>query len=155
VAKPAPAPGPTVVVESPTLLSQPAAPPAPPAPRTETMRRTSYILAGAGVLAGAAALGIYLANRDTYADWQAANEGLKTQNPGTVAYQTQAMETNELASSLKTANTAILGLSILGGALVAGGVTLFFFDRAERSRTGELSLGGGPGAASVGWSMRW
>ncbi len=154
--KRAPPPGPTVVAEGPTtLLSQPAAPAAPPAPRGETMRRASYILAGAGVLAGGAALGVYLLNRDTFADWQAANDRLKQQNPGTVAYQMQAMETNDLASSLKTANNAILGLSILGGALVAAGVTLFFVDRVERRRTGELSLGGGPGMASIAWSVQW
>jgi hypothetical protein len=151
-AKPAPTAAPTVVGESPALLVRPAT---PRAPRTETMRHTAYLVAGAGVLAGGAAVSVYLVNRDTLADWQAANERLKQQNPGTVAYQMQARETNDLASSLKTANHAILGLSILGGALVAAGVTLYFVDRGERRRTGELSIAGGPGTATVAWSVRW
>jgi tetratricopeptide (TPR) repeat protein len=152
--KPAPPPAPSVVTEAPTLLSQ-AAPPEPPRPRGETMRRASYILAGAGVLAGGAALGVYLANRDTFADWQAGSERLQKLSQGTATYQMQATKNNELASSLTTANHTILGLSVAGGALVAAGATLFFVDRAERRRTGELSLALGGGSANVAWLCRW
>ena len=154
VAKPAPLPAPTVVAEAPALLSQPTAPVAPP-PRGETMRRASYILAGAGVLAGGAALGVYLSNRDKYDDWQAGNARLAQQTQGTAAYYAQASKNNELASSLTTANRAILGLSLAGGALVAAGATLFFVDRAERRRAGELSLGWGRESVNLAWSVGW
>jgi len=119
------------------------------------MRRTAYVLAGAGVVAGAAALGVYLSNRDRYADWQEGNDRLRQLTPGTASYHALATANNDRAATLTTANHAILGLSLAGGALVAAGATLFLVDRAERQRTGELSVGWGRESVTVGWSLGW
>jgi tetratricopeptide (TPR) repeat protein len=142
--------------DSSLLLSVPAGP--PPEPwyyRGKTMRRMAYVLTGVGVLSGGAALGVYLAKRGQYSDWQAGNAALQGDTLGSAAYMAQATSNNALAGSLNNANAAIIGLSIASGALIAGGVSLFFTDRAHRRETGQVSLGLGDRSANVGWSWTW
>lgn len=130
----------------PALATPPVAPAVPtlvtaPPPATEpagwTLRRAPAILAGGGVVLGGAALGVYLANRGQYQDWQAQNQNLV---PGTMNYHQLALANNQLADDLTTADHAILGLSLAAGALVAAGVTMFLVNRAH----------GRPG-----WSALW
>jgi hypothetical protein len=129
-------------------------------PHSLTMRRTSYALAGAGVLAGGAALGLYLWNRGQYQDWSDANASLATMMRGSAEYQTLAIANNARADSLTTANHAIWGLTIGAGALVAAGATLFLVDRAHIERGGDVAFvwsrdASGGSTAALAWSGRW
>jgi len=112
------------------------------------------VLAGTGVLAGAAALTVYLAYRGKYEDWKEGGAKLPFLTPGTSQYYDQIRANNELAASLTSANHAILGLSIAGGALVAAGTVLFLIDRHER-HAGTPIVGWNEGTATVGWSATW
>lgn len=112
------------------------------------MRRAAYVVAASGVVAGGAALGVYLHDRGRYDDWQRGNAQLVTDGTGTATYRMQASADNQLATSLTRDNHLILGLGIASGALLATGAALFFLDRhAERSPDG-----GGPGALSLSWA---
>jgi len=75
--------------------------------------------------------------------------------PGSAAYRMQAVANNDLASSLTTANHAILGLSIAGGVLVATGASLWLVDRGRKRPTGGLALSWTGSSAQLGWSTRW
>jgi len=108
-----------------------------------------------GVAAAGAALGVYLWNRGRYEDWQAGDVALQELTPGSAAYQMQAATNNDLASSLTTANHAILGLSIAGGVLVATGASLWLVARGRERATGQLSLSWTGSSAQLGWSGRW
>jgi hypothetical protein len=102
---------------------------------------------------------VYLANRGRFDDWKAGSARLAGETPGSAAYAMQASANNSLASSLNSANRAILGLSIGGAALAAAGVTLFVVDRSRGhggSGAGELSFGwGGGSSVNVGWRAAW
>jgi tetratricopeptide (TPR) repeat protein len=160
-----PAPGPVGSISEggpgsaqPSELLLAAAPVKPPEPwyfRGKTMRRMAYVLAGVGVLSVGAAVGIYLAKRGQYQDWQAGNVALQGDAMGSAAYMAQATSNNALAGSLGSANDAIIGLSVAGGALVAAGVTLFLVDRAHRRVPSQFSFGVGERSASAGWSWTW
>ena len=157
----APPPPSPAAVPPPSAAESAAAPPPvtlpveePPPPRSPAMRRTSYVLAGSGVLAGAAALTVYLAYRGKYHDWQAGNAELPNLPTGSGAYYAQIDANNRLAASLTTANHTILGLSIAGGALMAAGTVLFLIDRHAR-HAGAPTVGWNDGTATVGWSATW
>jgi tetratricopeptide (TPR) repeat protein len=137
------------------LAAAPAKPPEPWYFRGKTMRRMAYVLAGVGVLSGGAALGIYLSKRGQYDDWRTGNAALQSDTMGSAAYMAQATSNNALAGSLGSANDAIVGLSVAGGALVAAGVTLFLVDRAHRHAPGQFSFGVGDRSANVDWGWIW
>lgn len=122
--------------------------------RGPAMRRTSYALAGSGVLAGAAALTVYLAYRGKYQDWKAGGAKVRYLMAGSPEYYDQLRTNNGLAASLTSANHAILGLSIAGGALVAAGTVLFVIDRQAR-QAGTPIVGWNQGTATIGWSASW
>lgn len=146
-------PPPPTAIASPLLGSSPVAPAPPPGP---ALRRASYGLAAVGLLAEGTALAIYLLNRGRYDDWQAGNTALGRTTPGSAVYRTQASTNNGLASTLTTANRAILGLAVGGGVVLGAAATMFLVDRRERHRSAELSFGWVPGGpATVGWSGRW
>jgi len=157
---PPPAPAPNATPGAPPALEAPTQPVSPlhvdegPPPRRPAMRNTSYVLAGSGVLAGAAALTVYLAYRGKYQDWQTGNARLRTLSAMSGAYYTQQDANNRLASSLTTANHAIIGLSIAGGALVAAGTALFLIDQHARS-AGNLTIGWNDGGGTIGWTGSW
>jgi len=125
----------------------------------QAMRRLSYGLAGAGLLAEAGALGAYLWNRGRYQEWQRGDALLRDPMVGPNIQRRQIDIDNELAETLTTANRVILGLGIAGGALIACGATLFLLGTEERHRAGELSFAwggwGGDAIASVAWKGRW
>jgi len=150
-----PAPAPPVSLGP--ISSPPASSPLPtPAARGPFLRWAAYALGAAGLAAEGAALGVYLWNRDGYHDWQAGNTALASTTPGSAAYRKQALTNNDLASTLTSANHAVLGLAIGGGAALAGAVTMFLFDQRERRRSGQLSLGWAPGGApEVEWRVHW
>jgi tetratricopeptide (TPR) repeat protein len=133
--------------------------PAPAAPPRD-LRRWAYVTAAAGAAAGAAALSVYVWNRDRYDDWQATNTSLQTFAPGSAAYHEAAAANNARADSLTTANRAIVGLSIASGVLIAGGVALYLVDRAHRrEQTASTAPAGGAGwsldvAVGADWSPR-
>jgi tetratricopeptide (TPR) repeat protein len=142
--------------ESSLVLSVPAGP--PPEPwyfHSKTMRRTAYVLAGLGVLSGGAALGIYFWKRGQYSEWQAGNGALQSDTMGSAAYKAQATLNNAQASSLASANMAIIGLSIASGALIAGGAASFFLDRAHRREASQVSFGWGDRAGNISWRRTW
>jgi hypothetical protein len=115
-----------------------------------------YTLAGVGAALVGGALGVYLWNRKRYDDWQAGNTTLKNEGMGSAAYRQQATANNNLAASLTSANHAVLGLSIAGGALVALGATVFYVDHVRVHRTAEVAFGWGGGlSANVKWSCVW
>jgi hypothetical protein len=152
-------------ISEPSNVSSPAgslmlsASPGPPLEpwyfRGKTMRRMAYALTGVGVLSAGAAVGVYLANRGQYADWQAGNVALQGDTKGSAAYRTQATSNNALAGSLSSANQAIVGLWVATGVLVAAGVTLFVVDLGHRSETSQLSFGVGDRSAKVAWGWKW
>jgi tetratricopeptide (TPR) repeat protein len=137
------------------LVSPAAVSPDAPASRGITMRHTAYASAGLGLAAMGAALGVYLWNRDRYDDWKAGEEALQDLSPGSAAYRTQVIANNYLASSLTTANHAILGLSIAGGLLVATGASLWLVDRWRGRPSGDLAFSCTGSSAHLGWSARW
>jgi len=140
----------------PAALREPLAdiPVEPAPPRGPAMRRTSYALAGAGVLAGAAALTVYLVYRGKYQDWKDGNARLRILTAGSLDYYDQISTSNRRAAALTTANHAILGLSIASGALVAAGTVLFVIDRRAR-QAGTPVVGWADGATTVGWRVTW
>ncbi len=142
----------TATLASPPLTG--ASPDAPAAPIV-TLRRAAYVSTAVGVAAAGAALGVYLWNRGRYDDWQAGTTTLQELTPRTAAYRMQAVENNDLATSLTRANHAILGLSIASGVLVATGASLWFVDRRRERPTGQLSLSWTGSSAQLGWSGRW
>jgi hypothetical protein len=110
------------------------------------------------VLWAGAALGVYLWNRGRYDDWRASDAALKNETLGSVAYRERAAANNTLASSLTNANAAMLGLSIVGGALVAAGATMFLLDhgRARARVSNEISFGWGPRSSPhITWTHPW
>jgi tetratricopeptide (TPR) repeat protein len=115
-----------------------------------------YALTAAGLTLGGSALGVYLWNRQRYDDWKNGDAALKSDTPGSAAYQQQARSNNNLAASLATANHTILGLSIAGGTLLAAGGVLFYLDhrRVPRS-TSALAIGFSDGMAKADWSYAW
>ena len=119
------------------------------------LRRAAYVSAGLGVAAAGAALGLYLWNRGRYEDWQEADATVGDLKFGSAAYRKRVTENNDLASSLISANRAIVGLSIAGGVLVATGVTLWLVERRQARATGELAFSWTGSSAQLGWSSRW
>jgi hypothetical protein len=113
------------------------------------------VSAGVGVAAAGAALGVYLWNRGRYQDWQAGDAAVADLKFGSAAYRKQVVENNELASSLGTANKAIVGLSIASGLLVAAGASLWLVDRRHAGPAGELAVSWTGSSAQLGWSARW
>ena len=111
-----------------------------PALHACALRAAAYVSAGLGVAAAGAALGVYLWNRGRYEDWQAGDAAVEDLKFGSAAYRKQVTENNDLASSLISANKAILGLSIAGGLLVATGATLWLVDRGRARPAGELAF---------------
>src|SRR4029077_9646453 len=73
----APKPAPTVLPAA-TLIAPPPPPP-PAAPRD--LRKLAYASAAVGAVAGAAAVGIYVWNRDQYDKWKATNATLQMLTP--------------------------------------------------------------------------
>jgi tetratricopeptide (TPR) repeat protein len=157
----APAQAPTAIATpsaaAATLASPPVSATSPDAPaaRVFTLRRAAYVSTAVGVAAAGAALGVYLWNRGRYDDWQAGQMTLQGLTPSSAAYRMQAFANNDLASSLTTANHAILGLSIAGGVLVATGTSLWLVDRRRERHTGQVSLSWTGSSAQLGWSGRW
>jgi tetratricopeptide (TPR) repeat protein len=142
----------TEILSSPSVT---AASPDASASRVVTLRRAAYASTAVGVAAAGAALGVYLWYRGRYDDWQAGEAALQDLTPGSAAYRMQAVANNDLASSLTTANHAILGLSIAGGVLVATGASLWLVDRRRERPTSGLSLSWTSSSAQLGWSGRW
>jgi len=138
----------------PILEARPAAQPVPV--RSGLRRALPYALAGTGVALGAGALGIYLWKRGEYERWQTGATALQSLTPGSVSYQARATDNQRMAASLTTANHAILGLAIAGGALVAAGGSLYFLDwrSARKSGTFTVAWAGGSSVAA-GWRCAW
>ncbi len=144
------------VPDQPLPESPPDAPPLDLQARGRRLRLIAYVIAGVGALSWGTALGIYVWNRGRYQTWQATDAQLQLEPHDSVAYSGQVEANNALASSLTNANHAILGLSIVGGALVASGVTVFLLDRVQRRDLGQVSVGWGGGASlRLAWSGAW
>jgi hypothetical protein len=130
---------------------------AQPTPVRSRMRPAlPYVLAGAGVALGGAALGVYLWKRDKYEQWQDGNAQLRNLTSGSESYVARATENNRLAASLTTANRAIVGLAIGGGVLTAAGTALYLFDRRSERMSARFTVvwNGGPSVAAE-WTGSW
>ena len=156
----APPPPPAATTPAPASPEPMKSPPPPVhvdeplAPRGPAMRRTAYALAGGGVLAGAAALTVYLAYRGKYQDWKDGGAKVPFLEAGSPQYYEQLRANNRLAASLTSANHAILGLSIASGALVAAGTVLFLIDRHARHAAAP-TVGWNDGVATLGLAATW
>jgi hypothetical protein len=115
-----------------------------------------YVLAGAGVALGGAALGVYLWKRDKYEQWQNGNAQLRNLTPGSESYVARATENNRLAASLTNANHAIIGLAIGGGVLTAAGAALYLYERRSGREAARFTvLWNGGSSVAAGWSGSW
>jgi tetratricopeptide (TPR) repeat protein len=124
--------------------------------KTDLRRALPYALAGAGVALGASALGVYLWKRGDYEQWQEGDSRLRTETPGTPAYQSRAAENQRLAGQLSTANDTMVGLSVAGGALLLAGAAFFFLDNASAGTAAGPTVAWGPGSSVVtGWGGTW
>lgn len=142
--------------------------PAPPADsppyRTGTATVVGYVLGGAGIAAGGAAIAHYLWNKGRYDDWRAARGQLA---PGTSGYYDRQLANNDLADSIDRASNVTVGLTITSGALLAAGAALWLADRGNtKAETNVTALAapargfriewGGPSAGgTVTWSGVW
>lgn len=125
-----------------------------PSEHSALRRALPYALAGAGVALGAGALGVYLWKRGDYDQWQTGESRLRTETPGTPAYQARAAENQRLAAELSTANDTIVGLSLAGGALLVAGAAFYFLDSTTVANGPTLAWG--PGSSVVtGWGGTW
>lgn len=136
--------------------------------RWRALPALAYAAVGIGAVLGGTALTVYLRNRGRYQDWQDKDAALKN-DKGAIDFYARQMANNQLADSLTGDNHLIAGLSIAGGALIAGGLTLLIHDRLqggrhEREHTdadvpdGGFSLGWswqGPSSGSLFWSAAW
>jgi hypothetical protein len=128
--------------------------PAPVSPPSRLRPALPYVLAGVGVALGGTALGVYLWKRDKYEQWQDGNAQLGT--PGSASYVVRAAENNRLASSLTSANRAIVGLAIGGGVLTAAGAALYIFDRRAGREAARFTVAwNGGSSVAAGWSGSW
>jgi tetratricopeptide (TPR) repeat protein len=125
----------------------------------------AYAAIGIGAVLGGAALTVYLRNRGRYQDWQDENAALHNERGAIDSYARQVAN-NRLGDSLAGDNHLITGLSIAGGALVAGGLTYLIHDwlrgGKEGARAGdsigEFSLAWareGSSKGSIAWSTPW
>jgi hypothetical protein len=122
----------------------------------------AYVLGGAGIAAGVAALAVYLVSDDRYNDWQRerlALETLKTQavrepsNEETARELMMRSETNnDLLKSVWQLDILSAALAIGGGALLATGTALLLTaSSSDPSPAGSVRLGlSGTGAALNG-----
>jgi tetratricopeptide (TPR) repeat protein len=156
----------TSIIPQPSTLARDQQPEPVPTTRGRARSILGYSAAGAGAVLGGVALVVYLSNRGRYQDWQNQNAALQ-QDPGAIDYHTRQVANNQLADSLSGTNHLILGCSLAGGVLLAGGITLLIVDRVraekeERARAealaGGFSLGwdwSGSRSRSVFWSAAW
>ncbi len=125
----------------------------------------AYAAVGIGAVLGGTALTVYLRNRGRYQDWQDKDAALKNDR-GAIDYYARQMVNNQLADSLTGDNHLIAGLSIAGGALIAGGLTYLIRDRWQGGNegaraahsTGAFSLAWahqGSSTGSILWSTPW
>jgi tetratricopeptide (TPR) repeat protein len=130
---------------------------AKPAPARSSLRPAlPYVLAGAGVALGGAALGVYLWKRDKYEQWQDGNAQLRDLPAGSNSYVVRAKENNQLAASLTSANHAIVSLAISGGVLTAAGAALYLFERRSGREAERFTvLWNGGSSVAAGWSGAW
>ena len=139
------------------MLSTSAGP--PPEPwyfHGKTMRRMAYVLTGVGVLSAGAAVGDLPGEARAVRRLEDRQRRAPGGHEGLGRLPAQATSNNALASSLNSANQAIVGLSIAGGVLVAAGVTLFVVDLGAppRERASSRSASATE-MANVGWGWTW
>jgi hypothetical protein len=130
------------------------------------MSTVGIATASVGAALGGVALGVYLWKRGRYQDWQDNNVALQN-DTGAIDHHARQIANNQLADSLTRANHVIAGLSIAGGVLLAGGVTLWVRDRLRSGGEAEASperattgigvgwSGQGHSSASISWSAPW
>jgi tetratricopeptide (TPR) repeat protein len=134
-----------------------------PESRWRTTTAVACAVVGAGL--GGAALFIYLRNRGRYRDWQNEDAALAKDKVG-IDYYPRQVANNRLADSLTRDNHLTVGLAVAGGALLAGGIASFLFDRLNGGRaeghraallTGFTVGLGSEGLASghASWSASW
>jgi tetratricopeptide (TPR) repeat protein len=133
--------------------------------RGRALPELAYAAVGIGAVLGGTALTVYLRNRGRYQDWQDKNAALKNDR-GAIDYYARQMANNQLADSLAGDNHLIAGLSIAGGALIAGGLTFLIHDRLRGGKEGTRAGGStdgfnlawtyqGSSSGSILWSTPW
>jgi hypothetical protein len=131
----------------PAPAAEPAGPlpsqtPGHPAEVNRTGRTVAYVLGGAGVALGGAAIVHYIWNRNRFERWEAEDGALQVER---VAgdYRTRQAANNELGASIDRAQWGTLGLALSATACLGGGLALFALssDTAPVNVTGSLSNG--------------
>jgi hypothetical protein len=133
--------------------------------RGRALPALAYAAVGIGAVLGGTALTVYLWNRGRHQDWKDENAALENDG-GAIDHYARQVANNQLADSLAEDNHLIAGLSIAGGALVAGGLTYLIRDRLRGGKEGgraNNSTGAfgltwahqGASTGSISWSTRW
>jgi tetratricopeptide (TPR) repeat protein len=132
---------------SPARADEPAGPlpsrtPGRPTEMNRTGRAVAYVLGGAGIALGGAAVVHYIWNRSRFERWETEDGALQAER---VAgdYRTRQAANNELGSSIDRAQWGTLGLALSATACLGGGLALFALssDAAPVNVTGSLSNG--------------
>lgn len=116
-------------------LAAPVPAPASPAsepelePQPRSLRTLGWVLGGAGVALGAAALGHYLWNHGRYERWHTEQEALgATRVAG--SYEDRQRANNGLSSSIEHAETVTWSLAVSSAACLASSALVFVLDRS-------------------------
>ena len=125
------------VVLTPTVIQRGVAPLASPPPQADSIRITSYVLGGAGIVGLGLGAGFGVA---TIGAWHSANQGCPTH----AGCSAQATASRGDAVTYATTSTVAF---VAGAALLAGGVTLYFAFPTQPS------VQVGAGWATLGWQL--
>jgi hypothetical protein len=139
LAPPPPVPSAARVPEpAPRPSARPSPAPASRAPSdvktgpNSTLRTFGYVLGGAGVVLGGAAVWHYLWNRSRYESWQAEDSALDAERvPGDRFARQQA--NNELSTSIDRAEPVTVALALSAVGCLAAGTTLVVMNRGHTS----------------------
>lgn len=108
-----------------------------------TRRLTGYVLGGIGLVAASSALALYVYDNGAHAEWRDRNRALLDEleaNPENVtASELDALIEEE--NAIRDRDTLAVGLSVFGGALLAGAVALLVFP--DSSPPAQMVLTGG------------
>ena len=131
--------------------------PATPRRRRSTRRRWPTSSAASGWRRRATALGVFLWNRDQYEDLQAEEKALMP-NPKSDGVYDQAIQYNADVDSLHRNSILTVGLAVASVGLIAGGTSLYLYERNRDAKTGHVDAPRSWAAVTPGglvWNGVW
>jgi tetratricopeptide (TPR) repeat protein len=151
---------PSLTLEGPPVFSDRPAIALAPASATLPLVRAStvgYVLGGAGVALGTAALGVYLWNRGQYHDAQSESAYL-AKNSGAPDFYDRAVQYDEHVDAIHQVSVLTAGLAVASAGLIAGGFYLLWRSHRHVAKTGHLDEQRSWAALSSGgvsWMGQW